>query len=470
MKTSDSLTTKKNKLKVPHVYTIVISMVILATILTWIIPAGEFQSIKNEVTGQIVVVPGTFQFVKQQGISLITVPVRLVMGLIGTAQIGALLLMSGGAFAVIIKTGMIQTFTSVLARKAANNSIFVIPAFLTIFSLIGMVTSGNAIIGFAPLIVIISRSLGYDAVVGVAMVCLAVGIGFSSGPLNSSTTAIAQSIAGLPIFSGIVYRLISWFVFLVITILYTMNYARKIKKDPKLSVVYELEEEERKKGSLDINSVENSLNNKVNVKHILVAIIFIFGFGFIMFARDKFKLGLPQISAIFLTMGVLSGLVSRYSLAEISTEFVKGAQGTIFGLLLVGFSRSISSVLADGKILDTTIYYLAQSLNYVPDFFQAGFMYLMQVVINSLIVSGSGQATATMPIVLPVGDLINMTRQTIVLSFNFGDGLSNYILPMSAALMGFLAMVNVPYDKWMKFMGKAFSSLVISRYYTFNYC
>lgn len=445
----------KFKFELPHVYIIVISMVIIAAVLSWIIPAGEFDRVINESTGQKVVVPGAFRFIESSRVSLWTIPLRLVQGLINTSEIAVLLLISGGSFGVIIKTGMIQSLTSFMAKKFSEKEFLVIPAFIVLFSIAGMVVSGNAIIGFAPLAVIIARSLGYDAVVGVAMVCLAVGIGFSTGPLNPNTTAIAQAIGGLPLFSGMWYRLISWFIFVIITSLYTLSYARKIKKNPNLSVIHEIESEVRNAAVNPIIETTDTVES-VQRKHGLVAMVFILGFIYIMYGSWKLNFQLPQISSVFLVMAVLSGVLGGFSLNETAKEFVIGAKGTVFGLFLVGFSRSISSVLADGRILDTTIYYLSESLSYIPSFAQAGAMYVMQVLVNGLIISGSGQATATMPIVLPVGDLIGMTRQTVVLSFNFGDGFSNYILPTSSALMGFLGMAGVPYDRWMWFMGKLF--------------
>ncbi len=444
----------KIKFEMPHVFVIVITMVIIAGALTWIIPAGEFDRKVNEVTGQLAVIPGTFHFIEQRGVNPFMIPLYLVNGLIGSANIAAAMLIAGGAFSIIIKTGMIQALTAFFAKKYANREFLVIPVFMTLFSTAGMIVSGNSIIGFAPLSVLIARSLGYDAIVGVAMVCLAVGIGFSTGTLNPNTTAIAQSIGGLPIFSGIEYRLLSWAVFLVVTTIYVLSYARKIKKNPKLSAMYDIEMDVKNATTKESsNYIEE---HSVQKRHYLVAIIFILGFASVMYGSVRFKFGLPQIASVYLVMGVLTGLSMGYSFNQIAEAFLNGAKGTLFGLFLVGFSRAISIVLSEGKILDTTIYYLAEVLGMLPSYLQATAMYFMQVTINALIVSGSGQASATMPIILPVGDLIGMTRQTVILAFNFGDGFSNYILPTSAALMGFLGMAGVPYDKWMKFMGKLF--------------
>ena len=159
---------------------------------------------------------------------------------------------------------------------------------------------------------------------------------------------------------------------------------------------------------------------------------------------------------MFIWMGILSGVVFGFSPNKIAVEFIKGARKLLFGALIIGIARAIALILTDAKILDTTVLFLGNTLILLPHALQSAGMFIMQLLINGLITSGSGQAAVTMPIMFPVAEMIGMTKQTAVLTFNFGDGLSNYVLPTSSALMGFLAIAGIPYNKWMRFMWKLF--------------
>lgn len=452
----------KIKPKMPHAYVIIISIVIFVTILTWIVPAGQFTRVVDENTGAEVVVAEEFQFVKRSGVSLLSIPKRLVEGLLQTNQLIIFILVAGGAFNIIIKTGFFQAFTAKLAKLFFNKEFLIIPAITTIFAFACTTQAISQFIGFALLGVTISRSLGYDAIIGVAMILLGGGIGFSTGTLNPSTTGIAQAMAGLPLFSGLGYRVISWVVFLIVTNAYLIQYARKIKKNPELSIVRELELEAKKLSDAEAKNFNTKEDNKLTIRQCLVGLVMLAGFVIIVYGGAKLKYGLLETMTVFVWMGILSGLVGGLGINNTTKEFINGAKDLVFGSLIVGLARAISGVLADGLILDTTVYYLAQVLSIVPAYARAGAMFVIQLCINGLIISGSGQAAATMPIMIPVGDIVGMTRQTVVLAFNFGDGFSNYILPTSSAVMGFIGIANIGYDKWIKFMWKLFLIWVVT--------
>lgn len=440
----------KKKFKFPNTYVIIVALIIISVILTWLIPAGEFERVKDEVSKQTLVVAGTFKYIDKNPISFLSIPLYMIKGLIKSADIVFLVLIVGGAFNVIIETGMFQSFAGKLTKTFSNKESFIIPAFTTIFALACTTMGVNTFIGFAPIGVLIARTMGYDAIVGVAMVCLGGAIGFSTGTFNPFTTGVAQSIAGLPLFSGLGFRFFCFFVFLIFTNIYIIMYAKKIKKNPELSVVYEMEVEAKKE-----NSEENEMQ-KINFKHYLVLIVVICCFGLIIYGSQYWKWKLQQSAAMFIWMGVLSGFAYGYGPSKIATDMIAGARKLLFGALMIGIARGIALILGDGKILDTTVLYLSNLLVALPRQLQVVGMFIMQLIINGLITSGSGQAAVTMPIMLPVSDIVGITKQTSILAFNFGDGLSNYVLPTSSALMGFLAMVDIPYDKWMKFMWKLF--------------
>ncbi|MHB9304911.1 YfcC family protein [Fusobacterium polymorphum] len=440
----------KKKFVFPNTYVIIILMMIVAVLLTWIIPSGEFERVKDEVSKQSIIIPGTFKYIENNPISFLQIPVYIMKGLAKASDIVFLVIIVGGAFNIIIETGMFQSFAGRLTKVFSNKEVLIIPAFSTIFALACTTMGVNTFIGFAPIAVIIARSIGYDAIVGVSMVALGGAIGFSTGTFNPFTTGVAQSIAGLPIFSGVGYRFICLVAFLIVTNIYIIWYAKKVKANPEASVVYEMEQENKKV------EVSEKQHDKIEGRHYLVLLIVIACFVLLVYGSQNWKWKLQENAAMFLWMGVLSGFAYGFGPSKIAEEFTKGAKKLVYGALMIGMANGISLILADGKILDTTVQYLGGLLVVLPSHAQAAGMFLMQLLINGLITSGSGQAAATMPIMLPVADIIGMTKQTAVLAFNFGDGLSNYILPTSSALMGFIAMVGISYSNWMKFMWKLF--------------
>lgn len=440
----------KKKFVFPNTYVIIILMMIVAILLTWIIPSGEFERVKDEVSKQSIIIPGTFKYIENNPISFLQIPVYIMKGLAKASDIVFLVIIVGGAFNIIIETGMFQSFAGRLTKVFSNKEVLIIPAFSTIFALACTTMGVNTFIGFAPIAVIIARSIGYDAIVGVSMVALGGAIGFSTGTFNPFTTGVAQSIAGLPIFSGVGYRFICLVVFLIVTNIYIIWYAKKVKANPEASVVYEMEQENKKV------EVSEKQHDKIEGRHYLVLLIVIACFVLLVYGSQNWKWKLQENAAMFLWMGVLSGFAYGFGPSRIAEEFTKGAKKLVYGALMIGMANGISLILADGKILDTTVQYLGGLLVVLPSHAQAAGMFLMQLLINGLITSGSGQAAATMPIMLPVADIIGMTKQTAVLAFNFGDGLSNYILPTSSALMGFIAMVGISYSNWMKFMWRLF--------------
>ena len=440
----------KKKFVFPNTYVIIILMMIVAVLLTWIIPSGEFERVKDEVSKQSIIIPGTFKYIENNPISFLQIPVYIMKGLVKASDIVFLVIIVGGAFNIIIETGMFQSFAGRLTKVFSNKEVLIIPAFSTIFALACTTMGVNTFIGFAPIAVIIARSIGYDAIVGVSMVALGGAIGFSTGTFNPFTTGVAQSIAGLPIFSGVGYRFICLVAFLIVTNIYIIWYAKKVKANPEASVVYEMEQENKKV------EVSEKQHDKIEGRHYLVLLIVISCFVLLVYGSQNWKWKLQENAAMFLWMGVLSGFAYGFGPSKIAEEFTKGAKKLVYGALMIGMANGISLILADGKILDTTVQYLGGLLVVLPSHAQAAGMFLMQLLINGLITSGSGQAAATMPIMLPVADIIGMTKQTAVLAFNFGDGLSNYILPTSSALMGFIAMVGISYSNWMKFMWKLF--------------
>lgn len=444
------------KFSFPHTYVIIMSIVILATLLTYVIPAGQYDRIKDESVGKTIVIADKFQYIENTPVSFIDIPNKIVESFNNSSSIIFIILIVGGAFQVIISTGVFQVFTAKLVKKFSGNENIVIPAFTTIFALACTTMGVNTFIGFAPIAIILARSMGFDALVGLSMVMLGGAIGFSTGTLNPYTTGVAQTIAELPMFSGIAFRFFSLVLFLVITNIYIIRYARKVRSNPESSIVYELEQSEY--------SATNNVDEipEVESKHYLVLLVVIACFTFIIYGGAKLGWKTNNNSAMFIWMAILGGLAGKMGPSQIAKEFVNGSKKLVFGAMVIGIARTTSIILTEGSILDTVVRSLSSVLMQLPGVFRAVGMFISQIIVNCFIISGSGQAAVTMPIMIPVADIVGVTRQTAILAFNFGDGFSNYILPTSSALMGMLAISNIPYDRWIKYVAKLFGIWVIT--------
>ncbi|BES64947.1 YfcC family protein [Gottschalkiaceae bacterium SANA] len=446
----------RGKMSFPHTYVIIMSIVLLAALLTYVIPAGQYERVKDEVVGKTIVVADQFEYVENTPVSLFDIPDKIVASLNKSSSIIFIILIVGGAFQVIIATGVFQVFTTMLTKKFSGNENIIIPAFVTIFALACTSMGVNTFIGFAPIAIILARSMGFDALVGVSMVMLGGAIGFGTGTLNPFSTGVAQTIAELPMFSGIGFRFASLVVFLIVTNIYIIRYAKKIRSNPESSIVFELEQQEKNLST----GVEEF--PKAELKHFLVLAVVVGAFACIMYGSTHWGWKTNNNSAMFIWMAIIGGFAGGMGPSRVATEFVSGARKLVFGALLIGIARATSIILVDGNILDTVVRSLASGLLVLPGPLRAVGMFFSQIIINCFIVSGSGQAAVTMPIMIPVADLVGVTRQTAVLAFNFGDGFSNYVLPTSSALMGMLAISNIPYDRWMKYMWKLFGIWVIT--------
>ncbi len=437
---------EKKKFAFPHSYVIIMTLIILAAALTWVIPSGEFDRVPIPGSKKMMVVADSFHYIKSTPVNLFEIPYKIMFGLKKYSDIIFLVLIVGGAFNIIIKTGMFQAFAEKMTKKFASKEIYIIPVFTLIFALSCMSMGVNTFIGFAPVGIIIARSMGYDAIVGVSMVMLGGAIGFSTGTFNPFTTGVAQGIAGLPLFSGLEYRLFCLFCFWIVTNIYIIRYALKVKADPTKSAVY----------GVDFSHLETGEEVKLYKKHFLVLAVVVVCFAVMVYGGVNMHWKLKEAGAVFIYMGILSGLAFGFGPSKIAKLFIEGAKKLVFGALIVGIAGTISLILKEGHILDTAVLSLSNSLGNLPHSLQAVGMFLMQCFTDGLVTSGSGQAAVTMPIMIPVADMLGITRQTAVLGFNFGDGFTNYILPSSSALMGFLAISNIPYEKWMKYMWKLY--------------
>lgn len=437
----------KKKMEIPHSLVIIVIVMLLATALTYIVPAGEYARIKND-SGQTMVDPATFQYVAQNPVNPLRIFSYIFPGLSKSSGIIFSLMCSGGGLGIVLATNALQGAAGTLSRKVKGKEWVVVTLIMAIFALICIPAGFNSWIPFATVGLVMAKALGYDEIVGVSMIMLGGAVGFACGAMNLSNTGTAQAIAELPIFSGMGYRLFCMIPFFIVTVIYVVRYAEKVKKDPTKSYVH----------GLDLGSDQITADNipTFEKRHIPVAIVLVICLAYMMYLGILGKITLEVSGTLFIYMGILAGIANRMRPNDMCKEFVKGAKGMAGTAMMIGFAYGITLILNKGGIMDTIVYNLAKILNYVPAILQAPVMFFMHVVINFFVTSGSGQAATTMPIMIPVADLVGMSRQTAVLAFNFGDGFCNFILPHAAATMGFVGAGNIPFTRWFRFAIKLF--------------
>ena len=409
---------EKNKktFKMPHTFVIMMVIILFATLLTWIIPAGQYVRVEN-ADGVKVVDPNQFSFIDRCPVNPLLIPLYIVNSMCKRVDLMLVIIFSGGAFDLISKSGALHSAVARVAKVFQNRLYIFIPIMTTIFALICTTQGVNQFIAFAPVVVMITLAMGLDSIVGAAI---------------------------------IQYRAVCFVVFLIITNIYLVRYALKIRKNPELSPMYDLDSQNEQK-DLDIDSF-----GTMDVRKTLIIIALVAALAGMVVGSVKFGWDMPELAAVFVGLGIVVGFIAGETPSNMSKVFVEGCKKMLTAAMIIGLASAIASIMSAGKIVDTVVYALASCLRHTPSFFMAPAMYIANTLINFVIVSGSGQAAAIMPIMIPVSDLLGVTRQTSVLAYNFGDGFCNYILPHSTALMGIISAVNIPYDRWLKFIWKLF--------------
>lgn len=437
------------EIKIPHTLVIIFSIILLVAIATYIVPGGVYERAVNEA-GKSVVVDGSFKYVESHPQGIFEVLQAPIDGIVGAAEIIAFLFIVSGAFNLITQTKAIDSGIASIVHLFKGKEILIIPIVMFVFSLGGAVFGmTEESIPFIAMLVPLSLAIGYDSIVAVAMSYLACVVGFSSAMLNPFTVGIAQSIAGIPIFSGFKYRTIIWIVITVVSIAFVMVYAARIKKNPKLSPVYESDQEKRDKlGNFSEMAVEFTRAHKIILALVVICMaVIVWG----VLTQDFW---IPQIAAVFLATGILSGFIGGLGTNEMAEAFIEGAKGMIGAAIMIGLARGIVIIAENAQIIDTILFHLSSVIGKLPSLLAAYVMFPIQMIINFFVGSGSGQAALTMPILAPLGDLIGITPQTTVLIFQFGDGFSNALFPTSGILIACLGIAGIPFTKWFKWILK----------------
>lgn len=442
---------KQKQFSMPDASILLLCVAVIAYIATVFITPGVFNAEPDSHTVQL----SQYQAVNDQQ----SPPVFAQGGEIGLANVlfeglvsgdkygaaigvMAFILITGGAFGIVMKTGAINNGILALINKTQRVEWLFIPLLFLLFSLGGAVFGmGEEAIAFCIVLFPIMQQLGYDAKVTVLTTYVATQIGFATSWMNPFSIAIAQSIAEIPVFSGAGFRMLAWACFTLVGLVFTMRYAKRIKTQP------------QKTG--------DQPTIKLSLADALTLLVFVLGIAWVVWGVMARQYYIPELAAQFFCIGLISAIIAivfkKLTANECADAFKHGAQELLPAALLVALAKGIVLLLGGSDLttpstLNTLLYYCASSIASVPDYIAAWGMLVFQSVFNFFVSSGSGQAAITMPLMSPLGDLLNVSRQIVVLAFQLGDGLTNILIPTSASLIGCLGVVKLDWGEWAAFI------------------
>ena len=443
---ADATTATESRFRMPHTLVIVAALIVLVLLLSWVVPSGTYE--RAERDGRQVTVPGTYQQVDKVHLGPQWLMIAPIRGFLDGALIIAFLLMIGGVFGVVQATGTIEfairRITSALTTRPALERLM-IPVLMIVFSLGGSVFGmAEEVIPFVLIFVPLALSLGYDSIVGVSIPFLGAASGFAAAFFNPFTVGVAQGLVGLPLYSGLGYRVLTWVVGTGVIITWVMVYAARVKRRPESSPVYELDRARDLSALTPKHEVEPWTGRRIAVIVIFLASMVALVWGIL--EKQWF---IEEIAALFLAMGLLMGAVAGLRASAIATNFVSGAKDMVTVSLIIACGRALLIIAREGLVLDTILFASSRVIGGLPGVMAAQVMFVVQSVINFFIHSGTAQAALTMPIMAPLADLVGLTRQTTVYAFQLCEFI-NPILPTSAVTMGVLGMAKIPWETWAR--------------------
>lgn len=448
--TNGTLKEKKRKLEAPDTYVILLLVLLIAVVATYLVPAGSFE--REVIDGVEQVVPNTYEKVNKNPANLMDIFLALQQGMVESGSIIFLVLFAGGMFEVIERSGAIRAGILRAVDQTKGKEFLLIATVSMIFALGGAIGAvANSVIPFVAIGLIIARALRLDAIIAVAITFGAAFAGFNVGFLNPYTLGIAQSIADVPLFSGMIFRVIVFVIIVGVTIHYTWRYAKKVLSDPNKSIV----------GVLEMDESETLEQMDFTVRHKLILLFTGVAFAFFVFATIQWEWGMDHMAALFILIGIVAGIIASMNYNEITKVFLEGCTKLVYGALIIGVARAILIVMENAHILDSFVHALSIPLTNFPPVIAAIGMFIANTILNFFVPSGSGQAMIAMPILTPLADMLGVTRQVAVQAFQFGDGFTNAIFPTSGVLMACLAIAGVSWAKWARWLLPLFIIWVI---------
>ena len=443
---------EKKKFHVPHQLIIMVAIAVIATIATYLIPAGSYDTI--EMNGRDAVDAMSFHYIDQTPVSPWDAILALTGGFTKQVSIIAMTVLIAAAMGVINATKFFDASIGKLVKKHKNNLYLIVPMLLGVFSILGTMGINTPIIAFAPLALLLGYSLGGDALVGCALILMGQQAGQAGGAFCTSSTALAQQLVGLETFSGWPLRICATVVLWAFGSIFLIRYIKIIQTDPTKSLIYGLEK---------INNVVTTDEYiELTPRRMAALVAFIIGFAVVIYGATHGWSTASALPAIFMLTAVACGLICGFTPDQIAKEYVNGARTMSGAILVISFATGINTILSSGNIIYTIVHALASLFSAGSTYIAAIGMYVSNLLINFVLCSSSSQATTVIPIFSGVGDVLGLTQQTVVQTFNFGDAFTNSFTPVSTVLMATIGYAGVPFDRWCKFIVKwiLFSILV----------
>jgi uncharacterized ion transporter superfamily protein YfcC len=423
------------RLRFPHPLILLVLCVLTAAILTWVLPAGEYERKEDPRAGREVVVAGTYHRVPPSPVGPFEAVVAIPKGMSDAASVIFYVFLVGGAFAVVERTGALAHLVNRLVRRLARRGIWVIPIAGFAFAWGGiLIQMQEELIAFVPVLLLLTRRLGFDALTAVAMSLGAAAVGAAFSPINPFQVGIAQKVAGLPLLSGWELRSVFLAVAWIIWIAWTVRFARRTRVPAEAG------------GIEPVPAVADGWRQPVILGIVLATFVaFVVGV-------TRYQWDFEQLSALFFLMGVAAGLIGRLGLGGTADGYVEGFRSMAYAALLIGFARGIYVVMDEGHVVDTIVHGLFTPIAALPTTLSALGMMAVHALVHLPVPSTSGQAVLTMPLLVPLSDLIGLSRQVTVLAYQYGAGLCELVTPTNGALMAMLAASGVRYETWLRFV------------------
>ena len=420
------------RVRFPHPLALLVSCILLAAALTWILPAGKYQRRDDPVTGRSLVVSGTYAPVPATPVGPLEALDAIPKGMLDAGLIIFYVFLVGGAFAVVERTGALGRLVNSMVRGLSGRGLLVIPLAGIAFAVGGtLIQMEEELIAFVPVLLLLTRRLGFRPLVAVAMSLGASLVGAAFSPINPFQVGIAQKVADLKLVSGWQFRIAFLLPALAIWLAATILYARRTRTAPEV--------------------VEEDAGPGAGWRHAAVLVVVLVAFVVFVYGVLHFGWDFDRLAVIFFTMGVLAGLVGGLGLTGTAEGFVEGFRAIAFASLLIGFARAIYVVMDEGSIVDTIVHGLFTPVANLPVTVSALAMLGLHTLIHLPVPSTSGHAVLTLPVLVPLSDLIGLSRQVTVLAYQYGAGLTNLLWPTNGALMAMLAATGVTFDAWLRF-------------------
>ena len=435
---------EKKAFKLPHQLVILFLIAVLATLATYVVPAGLYDQV--EVGGRKVIDATSFHYIDQTPVSPWKALLALPGGFVKNAGIIVMITIIAGAMGVINETKCFDASIGKLVAKYKSNLYIIVPLLLGIFTILGAIGINTPIIAFVPLALLLGYSLGGDALVGVSIALFGMISGLAGGAFCTSSTAVAQGLVDLPVFSGwqlrVAASVVLWLASSVILILYL----RKVREDPTKSLLHGVEGVTTEVGSQEVP--------ELTPRRIASLVVFVIGFVFVVYGATHGWGTADAIPAVFMVTGVACGFISGFSLDKTVKAFLDGAKTMSAAGIVIAFATGINTILSSGNIIHTIVHALASLFANGSTVVAALGMYVSNLLINMVLCSSSSQAGTVIPIFSGVGQVLGLTQQSVVQAFNFGDAITNLITPVSTVLMASLGFAGISLDRWYKYAWK----------------